>query len=163
MSKGTGAALLATIMYVFITLGGGGSLGWGPGKGGSPGKGPGQGGDKVAADGPAKDAKVITKDKDKSDAAKTPPKIERVQIEILGGKRFVDDGKERFYLIERKKPAVNIADVDAYFTKNAGRIEVVAVLTKDTGIELDLIGSPLDKLRKRAAEHNIKVYTLNED
>jgi hypothetical protein len=75
----------------------------------------------------------------------------------------VDDGKERFYLIERKKPAVNIADVDAYFTKNAGRIEVVAVLTKDTGIELDLIGSPLDKLRKRAAEHNIKVYTLNED
>ncbi len=162
-TKGSAAALLATLIYVFIPLGGGGGgLGWGPGKGGEPGKGKGDGGDKVVSDGANKDPKT-PKDKDKIDTPKSTGKIETIQIEILGGKRFEDDGKDRFYLIERKKPAVAIDDVDAYFKKNEGKIEVVAVLTKDTGIELDLIGSPLDKLRKRAAEYKIKMLTLNED
>jgi hypothetical protein len=162
-SKGCAAAILATLIYVFIPLGGGGGLGWGPGKGGSPGKGPGEGGDKVVKDGPTKDGTANVKDKDKTDPIKPPSKLDQVQIEILGGKRFEDDGKDRFYLIERKKPAVAIDEVDAYFKKQQGKIEVVAVLTKDTGIELDLIGSPLDKLRKRAADYKIKVLTLNED
>ena len=162
-TKGSAAAIFAVIVYVFIPLGGGGGLGWGPGKGGSPGKGPGQGGDKVVKDGPSKDGTVVGKDKDKTDTPKTPDKLEQVQIEILGGKRFEDDGKDRFYLIERKKPAVALEEVDAYLKKHEGKIIVVAVLTKDTGIELDLIGSPLDRLRKRAAEHNVKVLISNED
>jgi hypothetical protein len=162
-TKGSAAAILAVVVYVFIPLGGGGGLGWGPGKGGSPGKGPGQGGDKVVKDGPSKDGTTVGKDKDKTDKPKTPAKLEQVQIEILGGKRFEDDGKDRFYLIERKKPAVAIDEVDAYFKKHGGKIEVVAVLTKDTGAEQDVIGSPLDRLRKRALEHKITVYELKED
>jgi hypothetical protein len=163
MSKASAAAILATIVYVFIPLGGGGGLGFGPGKGGSPGAGAGKGGNKIASDGAAKDAKATSKDKDKTDGPKTPAKLERVQIEILGGARFEDDGKDRFYLIERKKPAVSLDDLDAYFKKHEGAIEVIAVLTKDTAVDPDLIGSPLDKLRKRAAEHKIAVYTLIEN
>lgn len=161
--KGSAAAILATLIYVFIPLGGGGGPGSGPGKGGSPGAGPGKGGTKIVSDGAAKDAKGNNKDKDKTDAAKTPAKLERVPIEILGGTRFEDDGKDRFYLLERKKPAVSIGEIDAYFKKHEGKIEVIAVLTKDTGVDPDLIGSPLDKLRKKAAEHKIQVYTLTEN
>lgn len=162
-TKGCAAAVLATLIYVFIPLGGGGGLGWGPGPGGSPGKGPGQGGDKVVKDGPSKDGTANVKDKDKSDPIKPPSKLEQVQIEILGGKRFEDDGKDRFYLIERKKPAVALDDLDAYFKKHKGKIIVVAVLTKDTGIEQGVFGSPLDRLQKRADESNIKVLISNED
>ena len=160
LSKGAGAATLALVVYFAIHLGGGGGFGSGPGPGGLPGKGPGKGGDKIIADGSAKDAKIV---KDKVDGPKFNGKLETVHIEILGGKRFDDDGKERFYLLERKSPAVNIDDVEEYFKKHEAKIHVVAVLTRDTGIELDLIGSPLDKLRKRAAQYKIKVLTLNED
>ena len=72
-SKGSAAAILATLVYVFMPLGGGGGLGWGPGKGGSPGKGPGQGGDKVGTDGTTKNEQDTGKDKEKTDSAQTPP------------------------------------------------------------------------------------------
>jgi hypothetical protein len=158
LGKAVGAGTLAAVLYFTISLGGGGGLGLGPGQGGLPGKGPGKGGE-IVADGKSKDGKQ----KDKSETPKVNGKLETVSIEILGGKRFEDDGKDRFYLVERKKPAVNIDDVDDYFKKNAGKITVIAVVTKDTAIELDLIGSPLDNLRKRAAQHNIKVLMSMED
>jgi len=164
LSKFGGAVSLALLIYFFMPLGGGGGgLGWGPGMGGSPGKGPGQGGDKgQASDGAGKDAKAS--DKAKTDAGtKSSAKVEMIQIEILGGERFEDDGKKRFYLVERKKPAKSIEDLDEYFKAQEAKIAIEAVLTKHTGIRQDLAGSPLDRLRECAKLHKIKVVTLNED
>ena len=160
LGKAVGGGILAAVLYFAISIGGGGGFGFGPGQGGLPGKGSGKGGD-VVADGKDKDVKP--KGKDKTETPKENGKLATISIEILGGSRFEDDGKDRFYLIERKKPAVNIDEVDEYFKKNAGKITVIAVVTQDTAIELDLIGSPLDKLRKRAAEHSIKMLTSMED
>ena len=153
MVKAGGALTLSLLIYFFIPLGGGGGPGFGPGLGGGPGKGPGKGGDKVAADGTAK-------------ADKTPKSagtFETVEIEILGGKRFQDDGKDRFYLLKRAEPAVSLDELDDYFKKQESKIQVTAILTKDSGVGSELGGSPLDKLRKRAAERKIKVVTFKED
>src|SRR5205085_2484228 len=105
---------------IFMSIQKGG--GAGPGPGGGSGKGPGSGGDKVATD--AKDAK----------ADKTPKSsgtLDSVEIEILGGGRFNDDGKDRFYLLKRAEPAKSLDELDDYFKKNGAKIQVTAILTKD--------------------------------
>ena len=65
-----------------------------------------------------------------------------------------------FYLVERKKPAKSIEDLDEYFKTHEAKIAVEAVLTKHTGIRQDLAGSPLDRLRESAKQYKIKVVTF---
>ena len=153
MVKASGAAGLAAAIYFFMPLGGTGGPGFGPGAGGTPGKGPGSGGDKVVKD--AKDAKT-----DKT--PKSSGTLDSVEIEILGGARFKDDGKDRFYLLKRAEPAKSLDELDDYFKKHEAKIQVTAVLTKDSGVGSDLDGSPFDRLRKQAAKYKIKVVRFDE-
>lgn len=132
--KASAAAILATAIYLFMPLGGGtGGLGWGPGQGGGPGKGPGEGGGKDAdiKDKPSKDAKAINKD-DKSADPKNDQKREPIEIEILGSKRFIDDGKMRYYHLKPKDSSLSFPELRDYFSQNKGRLLVKITLTADS-------------------------------
>lgn len=129
----SGACLVGFLVFYYLVLGGGSGWGWGRGEGGGPGLGAGAGaggksdgqvaGDKVASDKPAKDEKI----KD----GKTKPKkdLETLEIELIGGKRYKDDG--RFYLIERKEPPKLLEEVDEYLKKKKDTLnkDVTIILT----------------------------------
>jgi hypothetical protein len=142
-TKACGAALLGAAMY-FIPLGGGGGLGSGPGPGGLPGKGPGPGGnDAPTKDAVAKDAKPLAKIEQKADQAR-----ELVDIEILGGKRFKDDGKLRYYHVKQTDATLSYVELRDYFSRHKGKLNVRVVLTPDSasfGSEED---DPTRRLRK---------------
>jgi len=118
-SKLGGAALLAFLAYYFLPLGGGGGLGWGPGAGGGPGLGPGDGSAKV-------EGNTSTATDKQGKASKKDLALE---IELLGGKNYQGDG--RYYLLNRKEPALNLAEVEDYIQKNEERLEpsISVVLT----------------------------------
>lgn len=144
-TKACGAAILALLIYFFMPLGGGGGFGFGPGPGGGPGKGPGPGG---AKDGVAKDAKPPAKDASKSTESKTDGKRELVEIEILGGKRYKDDGKLRYYLLQKTESPLSYTELRDHFAKHQGKLLIKITLTEDSvsfGNEED---DPTRRLRK---------------
>ena len=117
-----GAALLGLLVYYYLPLGGGGGFGWGAGAGGGPGRGPGDGSATTKNDKPA-DAEI-------TNIAKAPIKgIENLEIELIGGKRYRNDG--RYYLISRQEPAVGLEEVEDYLKKSKDRLAeyVTIVLT----------------------------------
>jgi hypothetical protein len=122
-----GAGLAGWLIFYFLPLGGGSGFGWGAGAGGGPGRGPG--------DGSAKANGQATKT-DKTSIAESPKRdLEALEIELLGGKRF--QGQDRYYLIQRKEPAVTFEDVKAYFMKHEDRLaqDVTIVLTPESVAE----------------------------
>jgi hypothetical protein len=106
-----GACLIGLLVFYFLPLGGGSGFGWGPGAGGGPGLGPGDGTGKTGNEKAAK--------QDKSSATEKP-KLETLDIELIGGKRYQEDG--RFYLIRRQEPVVNLDAVADYLEKNKERL-----------------------------------------
>ena len=151
-TKGTAAATMALLLYLVPLGGGGGGLGFGPGMGGSPGKGAGQGDKAIAA---AKDSKTDDK---KSDDPKKDRTLESVEIEIIGVKRFQDDGKDRFFIVNHAEPALSHDELDIYLQKNHAKIEVTPVLTNDS-IGVDRDNSPLSQLLALTKKHAVKTLT----
>jgi hypothetical protein len=152
--KGMGAVTLGLLMW-FMPFGGGGGLGWGPGQGGLPGKGPGQGGNKEAPI--AKDAKT-PKDDAKTDPAKSAQSLQSVEIEIISGKLFKDDGKDRYFVVDHKYPALSHDELDDYLKQNHAKIEVTPVLTKDS-IGVGRENSPLTQMKALTKKHGVKTLT----
>lgn len=152
-TKFSGAAALAAVVYFSISFGTGRGPGFGAGPGGLPGSGKGEGGNKVAANGDAKTEQDPRTDKAGGDP-KTPPKLEIIEIEILGGNRLKD---QRYYLVKVKGVAepLDHAGLKAFFDKNYGKIKIVPVLTEDTtGLERE--NNPLVKLKKLADDCKIE-------
>jgi hypothetical protein len=119
-----GAALCGLLLYYWLPLGGGSGLGWGPGAGG-----PGltSGGSTTTAEGETV-AKTTT-----GGAGKI---LEELQIEVIGGKRY--RGDHRFYLINRREPAVTLDEVDDYLKAHQERLTayVTIVLTPDQSVDV---------------------------
>lgn len=140
-----GGLLLGFLFFYYVPLGGGGGLGWGPGSGGGAGAGPGPGGKKSGVGPgigptdkdktPIKDKVVVTgKDnKDKKDSSVTKTLRQEIDIELLGGPRYKDDG--RFYLWKRVEPALSIADVEEKIKGIKGAAEVRIVFVADSVAE----------------------------
>jgi hypothetical protein len=163
--KAAGAATVSLLIYFLLPLSFGGGSGGpgGPGGTGGPGN-----GDPSASNN--RDNKAKPNPDPKTDStSKTPPQLERVEIEIIGKKRFVRDGKNRFYLLKRAEPALSIDDLEPYLKEKSAaqgdppKIRIVAVFTKESGSDTELADGPFDKLRKRAAKYNIKVDLSFED
>ena len=149
-TKASAAAILSVAIYVFLPLGGGGGLGFGPGQGGTPGKGPGPGGgkDTAAKDATPKDARPPTKNDPDVPLTKTGEPRERIDIEILGGQRFQDDGKYRYYYLKKTQTSMSYPELRDYFAKHRGKLLVKIVLTPESvsfGMEED---DPTRRLRK---------------
>lgn len=148
----TGCALtLSLLIYFYLPLGGGGGLGFGPGAGGQPGKGPGIGPDKSAAtDADAKSPKI--------EPPKSADALQSVEIEIISGKRFQDDGKDRFFIVNHQTPALSAAELDDYLRNNRDKIEVTPVLTRDS-IGVGGENSPFFQLKALTRKHGVKTLT----
>jgi hypothetical protein len=119
-----GAALLGLLLFYFLPLGGGGSLGWGPGAGG-----PGSGANGSGTTPQDKTATTAT-------AASSGKNLEALEIEVIGGTRY--QGDRRFYLIARREPAVTLDQVEEYFKANQDRLAeyVTIVLTPDQSVDV---------------------------
>jgi len=112
-----GAALIAALIFFFLPLGGGPGWGWGPGWGAGPGEGTGKGGesgDKVKVTNGAKKGGVR----------------EKLVIELLGGKRYMGEG--RYYLIKREPPARTLNEVEEFIKDKADKLEVHVHLTDES-------------------------------
>jgi hypothetical protein len=119
-----GAALVGLLIFYLLPLGGGSGFGWGPGAGGNPGLG--------AGDGSGKTKEQTIAGSDKSISGKAKIALEALQIELLGGARYMGDG--RYYLIQRRPPAETLEEVEEYFKKNKERLEeyVTIILTPES-------------------------------
>ncbi len=118
-----GAGAVGFLVYYYLMLGGIGGPGWGPGPGGAPGRGPGDGSvvagaDKAAADGKSSKA-----------ANAAQKKREALEIELIGGKRYHDDG--RYYLLKRQEPPLTKEAVDDYLREHQDTLDeyVTIILT----------------------------------
>lgn len=156
-TKLSGALGVGLAIFFLVQFGGGGGgFGWGPGMGGGPGKGPGSGdGKSVASRDNAKDAKPGKDDKktnEKVDTSNRKP----VPIEIIGGRRFQDDDKFRYYVIDRADKAVSAADLEDYLKQNKDSIQVNIILTEES-IGVDLAAGPLHQLRNLTSKYKIPV------
>lgn len=159
-SKATAAVLLAVLIYKFIPLGGGGSgFGLGPGPGGGPGKGPGAGGGDGPSDG--KGGKDPLKSKDGKSKGPSGP-LEPIEIEIISIKLYKDDGKERFYLLDRKPPAVSLGDLEKYFKDRHGKIEVTPILTPNSFDDTPAY-NPLSRLLELTEKCDIKTLQTKRE
>jgi len=109
-----GAALIGLLVFYFLPLGwgGGGGWGWGLGAGGGPGLGTGDGSGYKRAE------KAVLADKNGEASKKID--LEALEIELVGGTRYQGEG--RLYLINRRQPAVNLAEVDDHIKKNKERL-----------------------------------------
>lgn len=122
-----GAALLGLLAYFYLPLGGGAGFGWGPGAGGGPGLGPGS----ASA---TKSSENETEPK-KSDSAKPAKKRpQNLEIALIGGKRYQDDGK--FYLINRREPVVALEDVEKHLKENSETLaEYVTIVLAPNSVD----------------------------
>jgi hypothetical protein len=146
-TKASAGALLAFLIYNFMPLGGGGGgFGFGPGAGGAPGKGPGNGG---ANDNTlVKDGKTPSKDPSQPPVEKSDPHREFIEIEILGGTRFKDDGKLRYYFVKPSEKTMSYLELKDYFSEHKGKLSVRVTLTPESasfGTEND---DPTRRLRR---------------
>jgi hypothetical protein len=121
-----GAALVGLLLFYFLPLGGGSGFGWGPGAGSGPGLGAGSG------PGKSTDDKTAPADKTSKNSGKD---LEALEIELVGGTRYQGNG--RFYLINRREPAVVLEEVEDYFKKHQERLAeyVTIVLTPNQSVD----------------------------
>ncbi len=158
-TKATAAAALSLSIYFFMPLGGsGGGFGSGAGPGGGPGKGPGQGSDKTVA---AKDQNADRKEPKSTEAIKTAGQREMIDIEILGGARFPDDAKERYYLVKKADPALklgdsplSLADLEKPLADNRAKIQLRILHTDDSTV-INTANDPTRRLRHLANKFEI--------
>ena len=153
-AKLSGAAALAAVVYFSISFGTGRGPGFGPGSGGLPGSGKGEGGDKVIANANPKNEQNPKNAKTPNDP-KTPPKLEIVEIEILGGNRLKDAKDKHYYLVKGLANPFDDEGLKAYFQKNLGKIKIVPVLTDGT-TGLARPNDALAKLEKLADDCKIE-------
>lgn len=108
--------VIGTLLYTLVHLGAGG-WGWGGGGGSGTGSGvgDGKGSGKSGGDGDSTTKKG-------GPASTKNPGREIVVVELLGGTRYLGDGK--YYLLDRKEPAVTIETVRDAFKKQPEKIEL---------------------------------------
>lgn len=137
-SKVMGAMMTAALIYAFFPLGGPGGGGLGKGGGSGDGFGKGKNNGKGIGNGGG----------DKKDGGKdNGGKREPLTIELLGG----DNVKEhRYYLLDRKPPAVAIEEIEKLFQDKRGHFQVTIVLTKDSVGERH---NAVLRLQERARKH----------
>ena len=111
---------LGTILYL-LPLGGG----YGPGPGGGPGKGPGDGGSPGTVD---QSGKSVVGQAPKKGPTTSQRKV--VTLELLGGERYKHDGK--YYLIDRKEPAVAKEQVEELLKADPNKLEVQLLFTSQS-------------------------------
>jgi hypothetical protein len=122
-----GAALFGLLVYFILPLGGGGGFGWGPGAGGAPGLGAGTGSAKIANDEGTDAGKETV-------AKQTQRGLENLEIALIGGKRYQDD--ERFYLLNRREPVVDLDHVEKYLKENSDHLaEYVTIVLAPTSVD----------------------------
>jgi len=109
------AALIGVLIFFFLPLGGGDGWGWGPGWGTGAG---GEGGEKAG------------KSKGKQTAATDSAVREKLEIELLGGKKYAGD--ERFYLVKRTLPAKTLGELEELLKDKADKLEVHILLTDES-------------------------------
>lgn len=121
LGKVTAACTLAVLAFLFLPLGGGDGLGLGPG--GGSGRGDGQGkGDGAATNGDSQNG-------DKKAGKHETATRTKVEIELLGG----DQVKEgRFYLFDRKPPAITLSELAAKLTDQRDKLEVHVIITSQS-------------------------------
>lgn len=140
--------VLAAALYSFVGFGGGGGWGWGRGGGGS-GTGGGAGDGKGVGKGTGSPTTGDPQKKSDQPTAKTPGR-EILFVELLGGDRYAGDNK--FYLLSRKSPAVDLADVDAAFKTRPDKIELHILYMPDS---VGQRSGPADRLRELAGKYQI--------
>jgi hypothetical protein len=113
--------LLGTALYFFLPLGGFGPGGGGTGTGAGKGNGVGPGIDNQPGKG------VIGPMAQKG-ATTSQRKV--VTIELLGGERYKHDGK--YYLIDRKEPAVDKGAVEDLLKANPNKLEIQLLFTSQS-------------------------------
>jgi hypothetical protein len=110
--------LLGTALYFFLPLGGFGPGGGGTGTGAGTGNGVGPGIDNQPGKG-------VPGTPTKNGPATSQRKV--ITIELLGGERYKHDG--RYYLIDRKEPAVAKEQVEDLLKAEPGKLEVQLFFT----------------------------------
>lgn len=146
-----GAALSAFLIFYFLPLGsGGGGHGHGPGNGGAgEGKGSGTGhGD-------------ATKKGDGGDKGNGDAKRDTIAIELLGGDSYKDD--QRYYLLDRKPPAVSLKEVDQLFQDKRGKLQVLIVLTRDSVGERHGAVTRLQNLARKYGQFTLVKTEMSEN
>jgi hypothetical protein len=110
---------------------------------------------KASGDAPKKDDKTTIDPKlDKGTINGKPIVREIVPIEILGGKRFPTDGKDRYYLLKKNEPPVNLAELEDYFQQQHAKLELKIIHTDEsTFINTDM--DPTRRLQKLASKYDI--------
>lgn len=116
LGKLAGGALLGALFFFLVSIGGRG-LGWGGGSGFGTGAGPG-------TDKPAGDKVRAGKGAGEKSAR------EKLVIELLGGSRYLGEG--RYYLIKREPPARTLNDVEEFIKDKADKLEVHVLLTDES-------------------------------
>lgn len=115
LGKLSSATVIGLLIFFFLPLGGGDGWGWGPGWGTGAGS---DGGDKAG------------KSKGKQAASSEGAVREKLEIELLGGKKYAGD--ERFYLVKRTPPAKTLAEVEELLKDQADKLEVHILLTDES-------------------------------
>lgn len=128
-----GAALIGALIFFFLPLGGGPGWGWGPGWGAGLGEGTGQSdnGDKGKA----------------ANGAKKGPVREKLVIELLGGSRYLGEG--RFYLIKSEPPARTLGEIEEYIKDRADKLLVQIQVTDESVAPGHVAVSRLHELMQR--------------
>jgi hypothetical protein len=112
---------LGTALYFFLPLGGFGPGGGGTGTGAGTGNGTGPGIDNQPGKG-------VIGPATKKGPATSQRKV--VTIEMLGGERYKHDG--RYYLIDRKEPAVDKEAVEDLLKRDPSKLEVQLLFTNQS-------------------------------
>jgi hypothetical protein len=118
LGKLCSGAIIGLLIFFFLPLGGGDGWGWGPGWGTGAGGDGGDGGSKAG------------KSKSKQIASTDGAVREKLDIELLGGKKYAGD--ERFYLVKRTPPAKTLSEVEELLKDNADKLEVHILLTDES-------------------------------
>lgn len=146
--------VVAALLYTLVGFGGGGGWGWGPGGGGGFGPGgTGAGDGKAGPSGPAGDGKG----KGTGATVKTPGR-EIFEVEMLGGARYLGDGK--FYLINRTSPPVALDEIETAFKARPDKLELHIHYVPDS---VGQRTGPAERLRDLASKYQIPlVEVVNE-
>jgi hypothetical protein len=113
---------LGAALYLFLPLGGFGLGGGGSGTGNGTGNGVGPGVDNAPGKG------SVGSPTTKTGTATSNRTV--LVVELLGGDRYKNDG--RYYLIERKEPAVDKAALEELLKRDPNKIEIQLLITRQS-------------------------------
>jgi len=145
--------VLAALLYTLVGFGGTG-WGWGRGGGGTGTtggtgvqKGTGKGDGSASGEPKKQPDPPIGKNRDR----------EILYVELLGGERYLGDGK--YYLLNRKPPAVGLADIDAALKARPNKIELHILYLSDS---VGQRSGPADRLRDLVGKYQIPLVETVE-